>query len=380
MPTTRTAVVTSYDLTVGTIVDMDEAIYMVSPTDSPFLTGVDSDGLSVLSSEPADQRKVEWMHDGILTPRSSLAAQAISTATSYTLTLGEALRFSPGDLVLVEDEIARVDSTPDSSTLTITRGSPYGTTALHVTGKTVIGVGQALPEGSDPPLSRVTDRVPFYNVTQIFGPEAVAMSGTEQIIAKYGVPSEMTHQLFQRTQELTIRREAAILYGQRIEDDNAARRAMGGLAYYITTNTTTTTVLNVTSLAAMQQICYAAGGQPDRIAANPIALTDLNALADSNRVRVDFADSRRGRAPVMSVITEFGDLLVVRNRWINVDASQGDAFLFQRDQVVRRPLRPMQVVRLAKTGDSDKLMMVCEESLEVKGQQHMAKFTGLNYS
>lgn len=370
----RSTYATSYDLTTGVIVDMDEAIYLVSPVDSPFLTGVDSDGLSILSSQPTNEKKVEWMHDAILTPSTTLAANAISTAVSLTVATGDALKFSIGDLVIVESEIIRIDSCPDSSTLTVTRGTPYGTTGAHTTGAQVVGVGQALPEGSDPPLPRFTDRSPFYNVTQIYGPEAVSLSKTEQIVAKYGVPNEMAHQLFQRTQELSIRREQAILYGQRIEDTN--RRSMGGLFYYISTNSTGTAVLNVTSVAAMQQSCWSNGGMPDRLAANPIALTDLNALADTSRVRMDFADNRRGRVPIMVVITEFGELTVVRNRWLRTT----DAALFKRDQVVRRPLRPLTLEPLAKTGDRDTMMMVCEESLEVKGQQHCAEFTALSYS
>lgn len=374
----RASYATTYDLTTGVIVDMDEAIYMTSPLDSPFLTGVDADGLSILSSMPTNEKKVEWMHDSILTPRTTLAAWAISTATSYTVATGDALKFSIGDLVLIGTEMARIDSCPDSSTLTVTRGTPYGTTVIHNTSVEVIGVGQVLPEGSDPPLPRFTDRSPFYNITQIFGPEAVSLSKTEQVIAKYGVPNEMAHQLFQRTQELTIRREQAIAYGQRIDDSAASsnRRSMGGLFYYIATNSTSTAVLNVTSVAAMQQACYSAGGQPDRLAANPVSLSDLNALADTSRVRMDFADTRRGRAPIMVVITEFGELTVVRNRWFRT----ADAALFKRDQVVRRPLRPLVLEPLAKTGDRDTMMMVCEESLEVKGEQHMAEFVGLSYS
>jgi len=80
------------------------------------------------------------------------------------------------------------------------------------------------------------------------------------------------------------------------------------------------------------------------------------------------------------VITEFGELTVVRNRWMRTGTTATDALLFKRDQVVRRPLRPLVLEPLAKTGDRDTMMMVCEESLEVKGQNHMAKFTGLSYS
>jgi hypothetical protein len=223
-------------------------------------------------------------------------------------------------------------------------------------------------------------------VTQIFGPIQVDMSGTEQVVAKYGVPNEFNHQLFQRTQELAIRREQAILYGQRIEDDNNKRRAMGGIFSYITSNVSTATELNVTTIAIQQQNCWDAGGMPDRIATNPVSLTDLNQLADTGRVRMDFADTKRGREPVMSVITEFGQLLVVRNRWIRrggntaTSGGPGDALLFKRDQTVRRPLRPLLLEKLAKTGDSDQMQLVCEESLEVKGQQHMAKFTALTYT
>jgi hypothetical protein len=352
---------------------------MTSPVDSPFLTGVGADGLSVISSRPATQRKVDWMHDAILTPRSNLAVTMTTGTTTVTVTAGDGAKFGVGDLLLLESEHMRVD-TIATDVLTVTRGTPYGTAVGHVattaTSVQVIGVGQVLPEGSNPPDTRVTERSPFYNVTQIFGPEQVSMSATEQVIQKYGVADEFNHQLFQRTTELTLRRENAILYGRRIEDDSNERRSMGGLFSYITTNSTATAVLNVTSIQGMQQLCWAGGGMPDRLAANPISLSDVNDAANTSRVRMDVADTRRGRYPTMEVYTEFGPLTIVRNRWLRT----ADAVLFRRDQVVRRPLRPLILERLAKTGDRDSMQLVCEESLEVKGQEHMAEFTGLVYS
>lgn len=369
----RTPLATTYDLVTGTIVDMDEAIYMTSPTDSPFLTGVGADGLSVISSKPATQKRIDWMTDSILTPRSLLGGAITTGTTAVLIQLGDGLRFGVGDLVLVENEHMRVDAFADSSTLTVVRGAPYGTAVNHASGVTVIGVGQVLPEGSAPPDARITDRVPFYNVTQIFGPEQVAMTATEQVIQKYGVPSEMSHQLMQRTIELTIRREQAYLYGRRIEDDSVARRALGGLFSFITSHSYATTSLSVPSIEIAQSDCWDSGGMPDRLAANPKSLTTLNNIADNTRVRQGFEDNRRGRYPIMEVFTEFGPLTIVRNRWLKVT----DAVLFRRDQVVRRPLRPMILERLAKTRDGDSMMMVCEESLEVKGQEHMAEFTGI---
>ena len=40
-------------------------------------------------------------------------------------------------------------------------------------------------------------------------------------------------------------------------------------------------------------------------------------------------------------------------------------------------MQPLVVEALAKTGDSDKVQIVCEEGLQVKGQSHMARFTSL---
>jgi hypothetical protein len=40
-------------------------------------------------------------------------------------------------------------------------------------------------------------------------------------------------------------------------------------------------------------------------------------------------------------------------------------------------MQPLVVEPLAKTGDSDKVQIVCEEGLQIKGEAHMARFTNL---
>jgi hypothetical protein len=107
--------------------------------------------------------------------------------------------------------------------------------------------------------------------------------------------------------------------------------------------------------------------------ANPKALVDLNDIANTSRVRQEVADYKRGRMPVMEFQGEFGIVTIVRNRWV----SPLHAFLFSRENVTRRVLRPLILERLAKTGDSDKAQIVCEEGLEVKGEAHMAKWNNL---
>jgi hypothetical protein len=390
MAGTAASVVTSYDLTVGVIVDMDELIYMLSPMDSPLLSGIDADGKSVLSVQATNERQIDWMTDELMTPRSTTAATIGNTTTANVLTVasGDQARFSTGDVLMIALGVA-----PIGQVLEYVRVTGYGTTAdtLLVTrawtttpavatltsGSLVIGVGTALPEGSNPERSRVQDRVQYSNVTQIFGPTQVDMSGTEQVVAKYGVPDEFTRQMFMRTQEQVIHREAAFLYGRKVSDSTNKIREMGGIFQFITSVTdSSTTVLSITAVQTIQQSCYNNGGMPDRLSANPASLGDLNSVTDTQRVRQTFDDPRRGRIPVMEVWTEFGPITVVRNRWQN----KSDALLWNRNQSVRRVLRPFQMKRLGITGDHDAAMILCEETLEFKGQQHAAKFTGLQYA
>ena len=137
----------------------------------------------------------------------------------------------------------------------------------------------------------------------------------------------------------------------------------------------TSTQLTVAKISAQQQETFNDGGLADRLLVNPISLVDLNSTDDTNRVRQDVVDSRRGRQRVMTVLTEFGELTVVRSRWV----SPLDAFGIKRDQVFRRILRPFQFQTLAKTGDSESAQIVCEEGMQVKGEAHMFRMSNLEY-
>ena len=121
------------------------------------------------------------------------------------------------------------------------------------------------------------------------------------------------------------------------------------------------------------QACYNAGGVPDLLIANPVSLSDLNDTANTSTVRHVIDDPRRGRVPTLSIFSEFGQVDVVRNRWVNAET----AFLVKKENISRRVMQPLVVEALAKTGDSDKVQIVCEEGLQVKGQQHMAYFKQL---
>jgi len=375
-----TGMASTYDLTVGVVVNMDEAIYMLSPVDTPLLTGLGADGLTIIGSDPVDERQFSWMDDTILTPRSALAAILVTAGTTAQVTTGQGTRFSTGDLLTFEidgntTEVARVTGYT-TDVLTITRAWA-GTAQQYATASLVVSVGSALPEGSNPEAARTVDRVENTNVTQIFGPTKVDLSRTEQQVRKYGVGNEFSHQLAGRMKENAIAREQAFLYGARVDSTTLEARSTGGLRFYITTNrNATATQLTAANIQTAQLTGYNQGGFADVVMANPVAFADLNDLANTTVVRETVDDPMRGRTRVSWVDTEFGSSLMARNRWM----LPNDAFGFSREQVIRRVLQPLIYERLAKTGDSDQGQIVCEEGLEVKGEEHAYAFTLLGYT
>lgn len=374
-----TGVVSSYDLTVGLTVNMDEAIYLHDADDLPLLTGVGADGMSVLSSAPVDQVEFSWLDEQRLTPRSQLAAAATTAETTFTVQTNDGLKFSTGDVVMVRkangSEIARITGI-SSDALTVTRGLA-GTATNYASGAEILGLGTALAEGSAPQNFRAQDTTKRTNCTQIFGPSQIQMTGTDRVIPRYGIPDQWAHQLRLRQFESAVAMEQAYLYGGYYNSTTTKIRTTGGLRYFISTNLdTTSTQLTVTAVQSLLQKCYNRGGLPDRLIANPVAMSDLNDITNTSVVRVTDVDSQRGRVRAAFLETEYGSLSLVRNRY----AAGTDAFLVKRDGVKRRRLRPMQFKMLGAVGDYDQGIFLCEEGLQVKGEKHMAMLNTLGYN
>ena len=377
--------VTSYDLAVGVKINMDELIYMISPTDSPFINGIGTDGRQLLGSSSVDQQEFKWMDEELLIPRATVTDTGAAGAgvTDVTVSTSDIYKFQVDDLITIGEADAAVNAAVKRVThVNLTAGVLTladwansadwpATTAAHA--DTVICVGTALVEGSDPGEARSADRTIRTNCTQIFGPTPIHMSRTEQQVSRYGVSDEFAKQVYGRTVENVITREQAYLYGQYNNDTSNKRRSTGGLNYHITSNTDTSTTLTLAALEALQQKCYNAGGMPDLLIANPASFATLNDSGNTDTVRHVIDDPRRGRVPTMSIFTEFGETQAVRNRWCHAET----AFLITKEGVSRRVMQPLVVEALAKTGDSDKVQIVCEEGLQVKGEAHMGKFTTL---
>lgn len=370
----------SYNLTVETKVNMDELIYVLSPKDLPLLHGIGADGVPLLPSAPLDNTIFYWMEEEVPLPRATLNEALDASETGVDVLTGEAVKFAVGDAIRIDDEVMIVTAI-DTSTevLTVTRGDPTGTNttaASHASGAEIIGLGTVLIEGSIG-SANFQGRDKYHNYAQIWS-KKVQVSRTEQRIPKYGVPNELAKQTRNALQHLGLGIEQSALYGIRHQHASTYRRQTGGFDYYVTTNEDTTSDwLTVPSIETQQENAWELGGSFEYIMAQPGAFAALNNITGDERVQtVEVSDARRGRQRAMVVTTEYGDVQLVRNRWMR----RTDAFAFSRENFIRRVFQPVVTEKLAKTDDTDTYMMVCEGGFEVKGQDHMAKWTGLDTS
>lgn len=367
----------SYDLQVETKINIDELIYILTPEDLPLLSGIGSDGLGVIGKAPVDNTIFYWMEEDVPLPRSTVAtAIASAGTTSLVLPAEGSVKFAVGDAIRVNDEIMLVTANNTTTeTLTVTRGA-LGTTAAsaHAVGAEIIGLGTVLAEG-DIGTANFQGRDKYSNYTQIFS-KKLTVSRTEQSIPKYGVPNELNKQMRNAMLHCNVGIEQAALYGIKYEDAATRVRSTGGLNSFITSNVDSSSAwITVPAIEALQQTAYDNGGTFEYITARPAAFRALNNTVGNERVQtVTVEDARRGRRRAQTVMTEFGEVTLVRNRYVR----KTDAFCYSRDNFIQRVFQPLVAQKLAKTNDTDSYMMVGECGFQVKGQDHMAKFSALN--
>src|ERR1017187_767516 len=162
---------TTYNLTVGVKLNVENVIWTITPTDVPLQGTMGSDGRTALSSDTCVEKKIEWLDEVLLVPNSLTGAAATTGDTYITVTSAASnagnLNFQVGDVILVDTEYVYVTAYgTTTNTLVTTRAYLGSTASAHSSGAVLKGVGQALPEGSDAGTARAVDRVDRYNYTQ----------------------------------------------------------------------------------------------------------------------------------------------------------------------------------------------------------------------
>jgi len=131
-------------------------------------------------------------------------------------------------------------------------------------------------------------------------------------------------------------------------------------------------------LKDVMQQAYTSGGNPSVLMVGPFNKTVVSGFAGIAAQRyqapTDGPTTIIGAADVY--LSDFGALTVVPNRF----SRERDAWCLDTEYASIATLRPIQAVDLAKTGDAEKKMLICETGLKVSNEKAHGLIADLNVS
>jgi hypothetical protein len=246
-------------------------------------------------------------------------------------------------------------------------------------------------EGDDASFSTPAATVRVGNYTQILR-KTLVLSDTLEVVDKAGRRSELAYQLAKRGSEIKRDLETVMLRAQAgVAGSVGAARTLAAMNAWLKTNTNfyttdggdptytagvpdavrtdggTLRAFTETIAKDVIQQCWTEGANPSVIMVGPVnkqrISTDFAGIATRN---YDLSNvSAKPMAAIASIdvyVSDFGVLRVVPNRF----QRERDAWFLDWEYVETRFLRPLSQVKLAKTGDAEKRMMIQEVTLCVK--------------
>lgn len=259
-------------------------------------------------------------------------------------------------------------------------------------------------EGDDSSTSgffgAVTATVRISNRCQI-SYKTVLVSGTQDAVRKAGRKKEITLQLMKRSKELKRDCEFVLTNNQApVTGNNSTARALRPIVSWYGDNasppnsgnvsrgatgssgssTTAATdgtqrILTESLLKAVIQAVWTNGGDPDLIMSGPFNKTVMSGFTGNNTRIQDTADGKLNSA-IDVYVSDFGTHKIVANKF----SRDRDLHVLTTDLLAVADLRPFQTIDLAKTGDSEKGMVLREYTLEVRNDAGLGVVADLTTS
>lgn len=354
---------------------ISDVIQMVDPRDTPLIARLGLDGARSKFNFQLNGYKIELLEDE-LDPLETAANNGDEIGDNDTsFGVADASVFQDGHVILIDDEYMVVKSANVQTNVIEVYSRAYGgTNAAHDEDAPIQIVGMARLEGDDADFGPIGDILAPYNLTSIFQ-KAVQVSGTQQVISQYGIDDEFIYQANKAVPHLLRLVERAAFHGVRAVGAANQPRSMGGLDTYITDNIQPAggpiTKQDVDIL--MEEIVMD-GGYPDLLVMNPRVANDLRALLDSSSfVRVSQDENKLGMEAIERVMTQYGELELVMDRWCPVHT----AYVLESGKVGFYTLRDFELKELARSGDSLKGEVVGEFSLLLANDKAHGRITGI---
>ncbi|MEO1842183.1 MAG: DUF5309 family protein, partial [Pseudomonadota bacterium] len=131
-------------------------------------------------------------------------------------------------------------------------------------------------------------------------------------------------------------------------------------------------------LKTVVQSMWNEGGKPKMVMVGPHVKTVISGFAGIAEQRFNIDSVKPGViiGAADIYLSDFGSLTIVPNRFQRAR----DAFVLDPDLCAVATLRPMKQVKLAKTGDAEKRMVLCEVGLKVDQEKGLGLIADLSTS
>ena len=278
----------------------------------------------------------------------------------------------------VEDII--YDISPTTTPMLSSIGSSTAAATLHqwLQDELAAVATNASVEGADAgTASTITQTVKTAN-TQIFD-KVVQVSGTAEAVGTYGRTSDLAYAIAKAGKEIKRDIEHSFVgAGQAGSAGNGTTASqLTSAANQIAAATTNTAGSNRAFTEALLldvlQKCYEEGGEPNQVQVTPSHSVTVAGFATASGRQRDFATGTTLVNAVDIIISPFGQVSVVPNRFLNANT----CLVLDTEYWSRAVLRPMQTIVLAKTGDSDKRQMLTELTLVCENDKASGKIDAL---
>nr|BAR17733.1 major head protein [uncultured Mediterranean phage uvMED] len=250
----------------------------------------------------------------------------------------------------------------------------------------------AVIEGDDATTDALAATARVHNFTQIMD-KVILLSGTQSAVDAAGRADEMAYQIAKKSKELKKDMEFALIKENlSVVGTASAARELGSISTWIATNgsagasggalsagfnaatgltraTTGGTDRNITEdiLKSVIKDVYEAGGDLDMFVVPPSVKQTVSTF-NANTTRFGPAGERVEYAAIDVYSSDFGDIQVVPNR-IMALTNEKMCFLLQRDMLAAAYLRDFSINELAKTGDSERVQLLVEWTLEMRNEK-----------
>ncbi|MEB2554053.1 DUF5309 domain-containing protein [Burkholderia cenocepacia] len=257
-------------------------------------------------------------------------------------------------------------------------------------------LSNAQVEGDDPTSQVLSPTARMGNYVQTSN-KVVQLSGLSQAVVAAGGSNKMGYQLLKKSKELKRDMEGILTYNHAKAIGNSTTAStLGGLPCWLYTNTvfqtggtpaganpslnangwtdgsstrtynSTTTALTEAMVKNVLQLIYKNSGEsPEYAVVSPANKQNISAFSGPGTRFIEVEDKTLQTA-VDVYQSDFGEVKIIPDIFL---AQSKDCFFINPNYLRVAYLRPFQTVPLAKTGDSDKKMLLVDYTLEVGNEK-----------